>query len=93
MLFVEGPYAGDLDGRNAVFWAVLTGVPEGPSKRSRVWGLLKGASKATKKVGLFGNYLQKMLGAPRRSLTSVKCLESLSRTPTNYRGFVFSNSL
>ena len=41
---VEGLSVGDLEGRKAMFWAVLKDVPEGPSKRSRVRELLKGGS-------------------------------------------------
>ena len=42
MLLVEGPSVCDLEGRETVFWAVLKDAPEGTSKRSRVWGFLKG---------------------------------------------------
>jgi hypothetical protein len=50
----------------------VLGSPEGRSGRSlktfACVGPYQGGSKAPKKDGLFGNYLQEMLGAPRRSL-------------------------
>jgi hypothetical protein len=50
VLLVEGPSVGDLEGRKAVFWAVLKDVPVGPSKRSRVCGLLKGVRKLRRRI-------------------------------------------
>jgi hypothetical protein len=50
VLLEEGPYVGNLAVRKAVFWAVLKDVPEGPSKLSRVWGLLKGVRKLRRRM-------------------------------------------